>query len=482
MKYLAIIAILILSVINAEAARLRSPTCKTYVMATGVYVVVCNGDLKRFKQLHPKTSNANTRYIVRRGWHSRYYARLHRGGYRKYTRVHQRSYQASQRVEATRPVKPGQSYLIAFSGLGGAIDKASAQKIADSKNSKLVVFNYWQTNQAASFVKSNKEPYSILGFSAGASASVLRSFINSVGKLLPENIVTVGLYRGSATYNNNSIPTIHYLDSSGQSHIGERNVVNLGSTTSHLDPIKGAMAKVASLFQPVLKQQIIADNDIYIPPEIAASIMNEVMPTDKIIAEARSYLIQTAHPGGTMTRQTPQVAINKLHPVFAVRLARAVKQARNEGIAAGLMSAYRPPVFGVGGFRDKFNSLHSYGLATDMGGIGGPGSSAALRWFKIAAENGIYGPYGPYNGAEWNHYQLVPLLSVTAGNPLRRTITGQGPISTALMWLASGVGLTSIAPAAIKPVLIAVRARRYHRVYYARHYYRHRYVRLARHG
>ncbi len=103
----------------------------------------------------------------------------------------------------------------------------------------------------------------------------------------------------------------------------------------------------------------------------------------------------------------------------------------------------------------------------------------ARRIAVIAAENGVYGPYGPYNGAEWNHYQLIPLLSVTAGNPLRRTITGQGPISTALMWLASGVGLTSIAPATVQPVLIAARARRYHRVYYARH--RH-YWRLARHG
>jgi len=51
----------------------------------------------------------------------------------------------------------------------------------------------------------------------------------------------------------------------------------------------------------------------------------------------------------------------------AIRLAGAVHEARDAGLSsAGVYSAYRPPAFGVGGFSDKFNSLHAYGLAVDI--------------------------------------------------------------------------------------------------------------------
>jgi hypothetical protein len=49
---------------------------------------------------------------------------------------------------------------------------------------------------------------------------------------------------------------------------------------------------------------------------------------------------------------------------------------RRRGFLRG--GAYRPPAFGVGGFSDKFNSLHTYGLAVDMRGIGRPGSRSAV--------------------------------------------------------------------------------------------------------
>ena len=96
------------------------------------------------------------------------------------------------------------------------------------------------------------------------------------------------------------------------------------------------------------------------------------------VAEARAYVIETASPGFTMTLQGAELAIGRLHPEFVVRLANAIREARNAGLpSAGVFSAYRPPAFGVGGFSDKFNSLHTYGLAVDMQGIGRPGSSEA---------------------------------------------------------------------------------------------------------
>src|SRR5260370_15303321 len=74
-----------------------------------------------------------------------------------------------------------------------------------------------------------------------------------------------------------------------------------------------------------------------------------------------------------MVRQGVPVAIGRLRPDFIVKLSGAIHVAREGGMTdAGVFSAYRPPAFGVGGFSDKFNSLHSYGLAADMTGIGGP--------------------------------------------------------------------------------------------------------------
>ena len=81
-----------------------------------------------------------------------------------------------------------------------------------------------------------------------------------------------------------------------------------------------------------------------VPPRTAAELL-----------EARAYLIATAVPGYTMTRQGPELAIGRLHPEFASRLASAIQEARSVGLAeAGIFSAYRPPAFGVGGFVDKF--------------------------------------------------------------------------------------------------------------------------------
>jgi hypothetical protein len=147
-------------------------------------------------------------------------------------------------------------------------------------------------------------------------------------------------------------------------------------------------------------------------------------------ARARAYLIETATPGYTMTRQGPERAIGWLHPEFAKRLAAAIAEARGAGLLfAGIFSAYRAPVFGVGGFADKFHSLHTYGLAVDITGVGAPGTPSALLWHEIAARNGVICPYGPHNLLEWNHCQPTWVKIILADNPLRGTVTADGPIS-----------------------------------------------------
>jgi hypothetical protein len=147
-------------------------------------------------------------------------------------------------------------------------------------------------------------------------------------------------------------------------------------------------------------------------------------------ARARAYLIATATPGYTMTRQGPERAIERLHPEFVNRLAAAIAEARAAGLtSAGIFSAYRPPVFGIGGFADKFHSLHTYGLAVDVTGIGGPGTPSCLLWHEIAARHGVICPYGPHNLLEWNHCQPTWVKVILAEEPLRETVTADGPIS-----------------------------------------------------
>src|SRR5262245_13366515 len=160
-------------------------------------------------------------------------------------------------------------------------------------------------------------------------------------------------------------------------------------------------------------------------------------------------MIETSIPGYTMTLQGTELAIGRLHPEFVVRLANAIREARIAGLSfAGVFSAYRPPEFGIGAFSDKFNSLHSYGLAVDVHGIGRPGSPEAQLWHEIAAKNGVFCPYGPYDRAEWNHCQPTSIKVILAENPLRETISAAGPFDLDRMFEAGNVLIESIASAA----------------------------------
>jgi hypothetical protein len=167
------------------------------------------------------------------------------------------------------------------------------------------------------------------------------------------------------------------------------------------------------------------------------------------VAEARAYLVETASPGYTMTLQGAELAIGRLHPEFAVRLERAIREARSAGLPfASVFSAYRPPAFGVGGFSDKFNSLHTYGLAVDMRGIGSPGSPEAQLWHWIAAKNGVVCPYGPRDRSEWNHCQPTSVKMILAQNPLRETVTSAGPLDVENMFEAGNRLIEDVASAA----------------------------------
>jgi hypothetical protein len=127
-----------------------------------------------------------------------------------------------------------------------------------------------------------------------------------------------------------------------------------------------------------------------------------------------------------MVRQGAMVAIGLLQPEFAIRLADTFREARINGMPhAGVYSAYRPPGFGVGGFRNKFHSLHSVGLAVDVAGIGGAGSTSARRFHSIALKYKVYCIYGPFNRSEWNHCQGTRIAVSSAR--LQATITTKGP-------------------------------------------------------
>ena len=163
----------------------------------------------------------------------------------------------------------------------------------------------------------------------------------------------------------------------------------------------------------------------------------------------RSYLLETASPGGTMVMQGPEIAIARLNPEFAARLADAIRDARQSGLpSAGIFSAYRPPAFGIGGFGDKFKSLHAYGLAVDMSGIGDPGSQEAKLWHEVAAKHGVICPYGFASRTEWNHCQATQTKEIVPDNPLRKTITAVGPVALEAMFKA-GNALINDLPAAI---------------------------------
>jgi hypothetical protein len=179
---------------------------------------------------------------------------------------------------------------------------------------------------------------------------------------------------------------------------------------------------------------------IPLPPPAPLPQEPETPPpeTQDPVLLARAILIETARPGGTMSMIGRDKAIGWLHPEYALRAARITRRARAEGIKASCASAYRPFGLGIGGFKNKRHSRHTFGTACDWTGIGKPGSKTALRFHRIASEEGLCNPYGPRHRAEWNHYQLGCAKKVPLGHPLQRTVNARGPVDLDAMWRLTG--------------------------------------------
>jgi hypothetical protein len=120
--------------------------------------------------------------------------------------------------------------------------------------------------------------------------------------------------------------------------------------------------------------------------------------------EARAYLSRLSSHQGQRVGDTAY-----MNPEFAIRLATAIQQARNEGMAVSVFSGFREPNNHPSAYDLKGDSSHSYGLAADVSGIGPAGSATATRWRQIAEGAGLSSPYDP-NGGEWNHWQIGPKL------------------------------------------------------------------------
>jgi hypothetical protein len=255
----------------------------------------------------------------------------------------------------------------------------------------------------------------------------------------------------------------------------ELGMIGKGIASVRLEVVKPGQAKpqqVASVV-PVVKEakpETFVERFAALEPEDKPRNPKPEVPQPASLPadDARRYLVLTAHPGGTMSLQGSEKALSCLHPEFASNLAEAIRDARGKGLhEAGIFSACRPPRFGVGGFSDKFRSLHSYGLAVDMHGIGEAGSSRARQWHRIAAAHKVACPYGPDNGAEWNHCQGT--ATKVAPGFLRGLITSAGPKSLSALWAASEAILTTA-----KGAMVAVARERGHRRYAAQHRKHHR--------
>jgi len=191
-----------------------------------------------------------------------------------------------------------------------------------------------------------------------------------------------------------------------------------------------------------------------------------LVPIPDETADARAYLKQIAGYGGTMAAQgrdavmtrlratieAPNLitafkeatargevrdagisaSIDSLHPDYAVKLAKVVKEARAKGLPeARPFSCLRPPVYRVGGMRDKAASCHAYGLVCDMAGIGWARSKDSEKFAAIARAGGLHRPWK--SAWEHNHWQMVP-HKVCGTAAMRKTITKDGPIDLQKMW------------------------------------------------
>lgn len=207
-------------------------------------VTVCNSPERKTSLRHVSTARVHRAYHPVRHYHaSRQRYRTNASGSAGSTR-------AAPVVELA-PTS-GEKYLIAFRGSGGRIDEASTRKIAAARGETLKLYGHGEAGAAVSFLKARGvSSYHVLGFSAGAQTGTICTFLraaDSRGVPPPQDkIITVGLYGRARGCDDPRV--VNYLDGSGHAHARERNAVDLGASTPHLDPHTGAMARVAQLIE-----------------------------------------------------------------------------------------------------------------------------------------------------------------------------------------------------------------------------------------
>jgi hypothetical protein len=90
-----------------------------------------------------------------------------------------------------------------------------------------------------------------------------------------------------------------------------------------------------------LSAVILAAVIIFTPSEFNLTLHAHVRPV--YLSKARAYVIETASPGYTMTLQGAEVAIERFHPEFVVRLANAIREARSAGLSLRACSRHIDP-------------------------------------------------------------------------------------------------------------------------------------------
>lgn len=255
--------------------------------------------------------------------------------------------------------------------------------------------------------------------------------------------------------------------------------------------------KVAPMPDPVASVFDLDEFGGFNLPDGVLDLLPRAVVSGVVAAQAKAFLVKTVSIGGTMMtygrriakerglppadapRLGAEFAIGMLHDVFAIRLARAVKRARSDGLDVGVMSAYRDPTLHVGGYADKEKSNHAAGLAADIKGIATV--AIAKKWQRIANDNGLYLPYGPNNSAERNHTQLLMTAATTP--PLRKIIhaaaRAKEPVQDRIaLWKASGVKIEDVEPVRVEQLAYIGGGHRKYARNYARRYARHRHHRV----
>ena len=159
-------------------------------------------------------------------------------------------------------------------------------------------------------------------------------------------------------------------------------------------------------------------------------------------------MTETAEPGYTMTLQGPELAIDRLHPEFVVRLANAIERRAAPGYRSRECS---PPIdrlrSGRGLLRQVQLAAHLWARRR-YAGHRAARLTEAQTWHAIAARNGVVCPYGPRDRAEWNHCQPTSVKMILAANPLRETVSAAGPFDLESMFEAGNPLIASMAGAA----------------------------------